>query len=430
MVLFVDEKLTLVEKQKLIRRYNADCIITDDKYAEEAQLLQIHFPKAKLISLTKAIDSSMSSVILEDINENDPAFCVYTSGSTGEPKGIVSTHKNVIFGANSLDVSLELSNTDRLLGVTPFSGTNGQVFTIWTTIYTGGSAVYYQGMFTPFTLFKQIDRYQTTWLNATPTYYSIIVKSGIKKSDVNIESMKFVRTSSAPMPPSVQEAFEREFFLPMADSLGMSETAGQLFVNGRNVRRRGSVGKAVNVNFQIRDSSGVDITEQTYDGETAGELWVQCDGLMPGYLDDNEQTNNVIQNGWFRTGDMACCDEDGFVYLRGRKKDIAIIGGKNVSLKEVDELLYEHPKIINAISIAVVDEISSNKIVACIQIDPKGALSSKEELFKFFQEKVASFKCPKEICLVDSFPLGGGGKILRAKVKEKYLKGEYDDNRL
>lgn len=432
MVLWVDEKLTILEKKKLVKQYKADCIITDEHYASEAQLLQIHLPSLKLVLLSDAIDSNSVEFTFPEISEDDPAFCVYTSGSTGEPKGIVSTHKNVLFGAKSLDVSLELTNTDRLLGVTPFSGTNGQVFTIWTVIFTGGSGVYYQGMFTPFTLFKQIDRYKTTWLNATPTYYSIIVKSGIKRRDVNIDSMKFVRTSSAPLPPSVQAAFESEFFLPMADSLGMSETGGQLFVNGRTLRKKGSVGKAVMVDFQIRSEDGNDITTESANskGELGGELWVKCDGLMPGYLDDAEMTAKVIQDAWFNTGDLASVDSDGFVYLKGRKKDIAIIGGKNVSLKEVDEILYEHPKIINAISIAVPDEISSNKIVACIQINPKGPLSSKEELFHFFGQKVASFKCPKEFCLVNSFPLGGGGKILRAKVKEKYLQGAYDDSKL
>ena len=429
MVLWVDEKLTLPEKQALVKKYKADCIITDEKYAKEAQVLQIHFPHAKLVVLSDAIDSNVSNdafdgVSLAALSENDPAFCVYTSGSTGEPKGIVSTHKNVLWGAKSLEVSLELTNQDRLLGVTPFSGTNGQIFTIWTVLYTGSCGVYYQGMFTPFTLFKQIDLYNTTWLNATPTYYSIIVNSGLKRLDVNIDSMKFVRTSSAPLPKAVQSAFESEFFLPMADSLGMSETAGQLFVNGRTLRKKGSVGKAVMVDFQIRDSTGANITEQSHDGKTS------CDGLMPGYLDDPKLSSQVIQDGWFNTGDIASADADGFVFLKGRKKDIAIVGGKNVSLKEVDEVLYEHPKIINGISIAVPDELSSNRIVACIQINSSGPLSSKEELFHFFHEKIAHFKCPKEICVVSTFPLGGGGKILRAKVKEYYLQGEYDGSRL
>jgi len=418
MVLWIDERLSNHEKKKLIEKYKYDCILIDDKYYSENLIENTNTNKIFLIKNLFNKNQELSTK-QNNIIKNDPAICIYTSGSTGEPKGIISTHKNILWGAKSLKDSLELNASERLLAVTPFSGTNGQIFTIWSVIFSGGCGIYYQEMFTPYKLFQLVDKYQATWINATPTYYSIITKSNIKKQEVNTKSLKFVRTSSAPLPKTVQEKFEYEFSLPMVDSLGMSETAGQLFVNGRKLRKKGSVGSAVMTEFEIRDKTGKDIKSEY----KPGELWVKCDGIMQGYLDDPEKTQEVIKDDWFYTGDIAEVDQDGFIFLKGRKKDIAIIGGKNVSLKEIDDILYEHPKILNGISIAIPDEISSNRIVACIQLSEQ--VENHDELYQFFHEKIASFKCPKEICIVNSFPQGGGGKILRSKVKEEYLEGKY-----
>jgi acyl-coenzyme A synthetase/AMP-(fatty) acid ligase len=419
LVLWIDERLNKEEKLKIATKFKTDCVIYDEKYKSFAEEILVRNEIKYSINVERSLVGD-GRIIRRDIKPKEPALCLYTSGSTGEPKGIVSTHENVLWGSKSLKVSLELTEEDRLLGVTPFSGTNGQIFTLWTVLYTGGSGVYYQGMFVPFNLFQQVEKYKTTWINATPTYYAIIVKSKILAEDHDLSSLKFVRTSSSPLPRTIQEQFEYTYKVPMVDSLGMSETAGQLFVNGRRSRKKGSVGKEVLIESQIRDNVG-----NCLNVHQEGEIWVKCEGLMPGYLDDEDATNKVIRGGWFDTGDLGYFDEDGFLFLKGRKKEIAIVGGKNVSLKEVDEVFYAHPKVINAVSIAVEDEISSNKIVSFVIIDQNSGENVGIELQEFFQNTLASYKCPKEIYHVEDFPLGGGGKILRNKVKEYYINGDY-----
>ncbi len=426
LVLWADEKLLDDEKEELIKKYRADCLLVHPKHISFAQKVKNSMTQVLIAPIDKAISSGITSKSDRVIEEDDPAICLYTSGSTGSPKGIISTHKNVLWGAKSLEISLELKPKDRLLALTPFSGTNGQIFTIWSVIRTGGSAVYQQGMFTPFTTFNLMDQYKTTWMNATPTHYSIIVASEIQKEEFDISSMDFVRTSSAPLPASVQEKFEAIYYLPMIDSLGMSETAGQLFVNGRKKRKKGSVGKPVMTEYQIRDTQGNVITQPKQEGE----IWVRCEGLMPGYLDDIENTNRVIKDSWFDTGDLGYVDEEEFLFLKGRKKDIAIVGGKNVSLREVDECLYAYPTVENAVTIAIPDPIRNQKIIGLVKIKESSKQGQPQSVVQFCHNSLASYKCPEEIYSIDDFPLGGGGKILRNKVRELFLAGEYNGNKL
>ena len=167
----------------------------------------------------------------------------------------------------------------------------------------------------------------------------------------------------------------------------------------------------------------VSTEEEIMETNVVGEIIVKCDGLMAGYLDDEETTNQVIKMGWFWTGDLGYKDVDGFVFLKGRKKDIAIIGGKNVSLAEVDEILYLHPAITNATCINVPEEISGEKIVAFVTVDNTTPIS-EQEIINHCYKHLSSYKTPREAYVVSTFPLKGGGKILRAKVKEWYLEGK------
>jgi len=163
---------------------------------------------------------------------------------------------------------------------------------------------------------------------------------------------------------------------------------------------------------------------QVTQDNVVGEIIVKCDGLMHGYLDDPQTTSAVIKDGWLWTGDLGYRDKEGFIYLKGRKKDIAIIGGKNVSLSEVDEVLYSHPEITNAVSFSVPEEVSGEKIVSFVTVTDSFNKVSQEDIINYCHKNSSSYKSPKEIYFVNSFPLGGAGKILRAKVKEWYLDGK------
>jgi len=432
LILFVDERLNQTETQQMLTQYKADVLLHDSNFENLAQeIAQNLEKKPQLIVIDQTPKQNHATELLSFINHanpDDPAICVYTSGSTGKPKGIISTHKNIFFGARSLQESLYLTPKDRVLSVTPFSGTNGQIFTFWSPFYAGGSGVYYQGMFTPFKVFKQMDLYKVTWMNATPTYYSLINSSKLKATQFDLTSLRFVRTSSAPLPELVQNEFENNFQIPMVDSLGLSETTGQIFVNSPDLRlrKKRSVGRPVRTGYKLIDSS---TSEEIHRANIVGEIIVKCDGLMLGYLDDPETTAEVIKDGWLWTGDLGYYDRDGFIFLKGRKKDIAIIGGKNVSLTEVDEILYGHPQITNAISFGVPEDISGEKIISFVTTtNSSQELSSqellKQDIFNYCRAQISSYKIPKEIYVVDSFPLGGGGKIIRAKVKEWYLDGK------
>jgi len=360
--------------------------------------------------------------IVNDVPADAPAICVFTSGSTGDPKGILSSHENLLFAAGCLDVH-ELSASDRALGLTPISGTNGQVFSIWAPLVTGGSTVLYQGMFSSFLALDWASEHSATWINGTPTYLSLFLANPVDRNDFDLAHLRFYRSASAPLPAPVQDGFEASYQIPIIETMGLSEMTGQVFANPPAVseRRQGSVGQPWRTDLRIVDPDGRDV-----EVGTVGELEVRSKGLMLGYHRDPETTAKAITDGWLRTGDLGLQDEDGFVFIKGRKKDIAIVGGKNVSLREVDDALYRLEGVQLATSFSVPDQTGGERIVAVLQLQPS-ASSDIEQLTLALRDDLAPYQRPKEIIVWDALVTGGAGKVLRSRARQEYLQ-EYEES--
>ena len=352
------------------------------------------------------------------LESSHTAVCVFTSGTTGIPKGIVSSHGNLLAAANFVRLSHEIIESDIAVNIIPMSSINGQVTTILGPLTVGSSVVFYQDMFSTFGILSCIEKYRATWFSGIPTHYSIMVRIQANPSDFDLSALKFVRSASAPLPVSILKAFEEHYRIPIINTLGLSEMTGQVFSNPRNSvnRKINSVGRPIGNQAKIVDSEG----NQLGPGEE-GELIVTGDNLMLGYCDDPDSTRIAVRNGWLYTGDIAYYDRDNFFYIVGRKKDIVIVGGQNVSLKEVDDIVYGCPDVIKTASIGAT-ETNSPHGETIISFVVKKRLSdlTEDKIRKHCAKSLSKHKIPRKVFFVDSLPEGGTGKILRSRVKQLY----------
>ena len=426
----IDEKVVLQDLKKMLGIIKPDFLffasknrqLIDDLAKNETG--SFNTTKIELITPEIILSNYQTKTNLScDFKENDPAICIFTSGTTGDPKAILSSFKNVLFGGQVVSLAHNIVKSDRLFAVTPFSGANGQIYTIWAPLLSGSSVVYYQGIFTSYGAFKEIETYKATWFNGTPTHFSVFVHNLVNKEECDFSSLKFVRSSAAPLPNSVKEKFEEYYNIPLIETMGISEMTGQVFSNPRYQKRKdNSVGNPIKTGIRIVDDLGNDLSPNEI-----GEIYVKSEGLMLGYLNDEESTNKAIINGWLKTGDLGYIDEDNCVFVKGRKKEIAIVGGKNVSLREVDEILYQHPSVLHAASINVPDDFSGEKIVACV-VPTNDSSNLEQEIMSLCFKHLSNYKCPSKIIVFKDLPKGASGKILRSKVKLNYLEGLKHEN--
>jgi len=411
---------------KNFEAFQSEFIICGHEFEEYANFIlnKINF-KPNFFSINlKYIDKEIKNFnnfdekLFSLTSKKDPALCIFTSGTTGDPKGVVSSHENILFGGLCLKTSHNIGEKDRVLSVTPLSGTNGFIFSIWSPLATGGSVVYYQEMFTTYRAFEIMSQHRVTWFNGTPTHYTIMVNMPDDISKINLENLRFMRSASAPLPLSIQERFEKMYGLPIIETMGLSEMTGQVFSNPMNtrLRKKMSVGFPINTDFKIIDETG-----QKLPPNKKGELLVKNKGLMIGYFNDEESTKKAIKNGWLYTRDIASVDDDGYVFIKGRKKNIIIVGGKNISPREIEEVLYSNKKVAEATVFGVPDDLSGEKVVAFVKPNKNKNLTIKE-IRNYCSNNLTDYKCPKVIKFCKSLPKGGQGKILRSKVKKEYLK--------
>ncbi|MBW2993469.1 acyl--CoA ligase, partial [Candidatus Woesearchaeota archaeon] len=417
----VDYNLIKKEATKNINKFKSEFMIYSPKLESYALAInEMITHKTQLLSVDNITEKNyeFDKNLPAYASRDDPAVCIFTSGTTGEPKGVLLSHENIIFGGRTLKSSHGIDENDRLLLVTPFAGIAGQIFSILAPLVTGGSVIHYQEMFTSYRAFELMSKYKATWFYGIPAHYSIMINIPADTGDFNLSDMKFMRSGAAPLSLSVKESFEKIYGFPIIETMGLTEMSGQVFSNPMDAksRRRMSVGKPVNADLKIIDENGNDAGFNK-----TGDILVKGQGLMMGYLDDENATKQAVKNGWLYTGDVGYVDKEDFVYIKGRKKDIAIIGGKNVSMREIEEALYSNKKINEAIAFGIPDDITGEQVVAFIKLK-NNCSADEKEILDFCKNNLSDYKRPKIIRFCDSFPKSGGqGKILKFKVKKIFI---------
>jgi long-chain acyl-CoA synthetase len=349
-----------------------------------------------------------ASHIAERAND-DTAVILYTSGTTGNPKGAELTHGNLHVAAQIFSRSLlSLTVDDVILGSLPLFHVFGQTCIMNASVIAGSSVVLVV-RFEATSALEEIEKLGVTVALGVPTMYI-----GILATDCDAAKLRTLRLcgcGGAPLPAEVARDFKARFGLPLLQGYGLSEsTACATFsVPGRT--RVGSVGHALD-GVEVRL---VDDSDNEAGPDEVGELAIRGNVVMKGYWNRPAETSQTIRNGWLHTGDIARKDSDGFLYIVDRKKDVIIRSGYNVYPREVEDVLYEHPAVLEAAVIGIPHSVHGEEVVAVVALkSPR--IATPDELQTFAKERLAPYKYPRRIVLTDGLPHGSTGKILKREI--------------
>jgi sulfoacetate-CoA ligase len=360
-------------------------------------------------------DEDLKDIALPEIDEEDDGLLVYTSGTTGLPKGVVLSHKNVISGGKYTTLAHELTSNDRALCSLPLYHINGEIVTVVAPLISGGSVIV-PHKFSTSTFWELISDYRCTWFSVVPTIISYLVNStSTEGKDYHLQQVRFGRSASSALPPPLHKAFEEKFQVSIVETMGLTETAAPVFSNPLDPAKRkyGSPGRPVGNQAKI-----VDQNDREVHRGTQGEIVIRGDNVMKCYYKDPDLTAKTITpEGWLHTGDLGYMDEDGFVFVTGRLKELIIKGGENISPKEIDEALYLHPAILHAAAVGIPDEQYGEEIMVCCTLKP-GHTATEEELRTHCTIHLGKYKTPKVIKFMDDLPKGPSGKIHRNRLRD------------
>ncbi len=345
------------------------------------------------------------------ITEEDLAVILYTSGTTGKPKGAMLSHRNMASNAESIVKLVEFQKEDRILAVLPMFHIFCLSVCINAPIMSGANIVIAQ-KFIPNEIIHTIFNEKVSLFVGVPTMYSFL----FQLKDYTAEHFKTIRaclSGGAPLPDELIQRFEEKYQVTILEGFGCTETAPATAFNPINgKRKRGSVGINIpNVYNMIVDPNGDELPR----GEV-GELIVKGPNVMLGYLGMPEATSFAIKNGWFHTGDLAKMDEDGYIFIVDRMKDLIIVGGYNVYPREVEEVLYQHPAVVEAAVIGITDPVFGEQVKAFVVCNDESV--SAAELIQFCSVKLAKYKAPRAIEIISELPKNSTGKILRRAIRE------------
>jgi long-chain acyl-CoA synthetase len=344
------------------------------------------------------------------------ALLMYTSGTTGVPKGVMLTQGMLM--ANALSVIREhaLGAADRVLAVLPLYHINAFVVTMLAPLANGGSLVVAR-KFSAARFWTQVIDNGCTWINVVPTIISYLLE-GPGPQDQEVSSIRFCRSASAALPPEYLLAFEKRFGIGIIETMGLTETAAPAFSNPLDplARKLGSVGRASGCDARIVDVA----LNPVADGVT-GEVVIRGPNVLRGYYKNPAATaSSFTADGWFRTGDLGFRDADGFFFITGRIKELIIKGGENIAPREIDEALLRHPKILDAAAVGIPDRHFGQDIMACVVLR-EGEICSEEDLRAFCHEHLGRYKTPSVFRFISELPRGPSGKVQRLKLLDPPL---------
>ncbi len=348
--------------------------------------------------------SSNEPAGLEEPDLGDPHIILYTSGTTGFPKGAVLSNRKTLFNALNANIFYRLTPEDRFLVSRPLFHSGGLLVDSTPALYKGATVIY-KRRFSPEEYLETIERYNATIMETSATFLNFILKQ-CDLSQYNLKSLKSYYTGGERVSTALLQEYHNRG-IPLSQIFGMTETSIVSWLSIDDATRKiGSVGKAVlHGEVKIVNSD----MQQVVPGEI-GEITVKGPILMSGYWNKPELTREALRNGWFRTGDLATIDEEGFIYIVDRAKDMFISGGENVYPAEVERLLLTNPKILDVAVYGVPDETWGEVGKASIILQNKETMGAKE-VVQFLRGKIASFKIPKYVECVDELPRTATGKI-------------------
>ncbi|MCK1992911.1 fatty acid--CoA ligase family protein [Peribacillus muralis] len=366
------------------------------------------YPKMK--SFTNMIENGNASFEGPELGPDDTAIILYTSGTTGKPKGAMLSHTNIYSNATDVGEYLKITENDRVVTTLPMF----HVFSLTVVVNAPllqGATLLIVPQFSPKEIFRQIKKYDATVFAGVPTMYNFLFQYPDGQKD-DLRTLRICISGGSAMPVSLLESFEQKFNVRVSEGYGLSEASPVTCFNPLDrPRKAGSIGTSIlRVENKIVNELGEEVSTNG-----VGELIVRGPNVMKGYYKMPEESAAVLKDGWLYTGDLARMDNEGYFFIVDRKKELIIVGGYNVYPREVEEILYAHPEVVEAAAIGMPDP-NQGEVVHCFVVKKNDALT-EEDLLDYCLEHLAKYKVPEKIEFLDELPKNTTGKILRRSLK-------------
>ncbi|MFB3895492.1 MAG: long-chain fatty acid--CoA ligase [bacterium] len=398
------------ELEFMLRNANAKRLIASPLFKQVTDALQIAIPDLAIISASK---KTATKYKIPAIDHATVAVCIYTSGTTGNPKGALLTHRNLLANTDSCIKVIKSTRGDIFLCILPLYHSFAATVCMLTPLLSGAT-MYPQKLFRPDMVLHTIQKEKITVLAAVPSMYLAMAKAE-PTSQFDLTSIKYCISGGAALPQKVMDLFEPRFNIPIYQGYGLSEASPVVALNPIDgIRKPCSIGMPIpDVEIRVVNNDLQDLAV----GET-GEIAVRGDNVMIGYLGLPEVNRATIRDGWLLTGDLGYRDTDGYYYIVDRKKEMILVRGLNVYPREIENVLYTHPEILEAAIIPVPDEKSGEVPKAVVVLKTPGTVS-EQELIGYCRAQLAAYKIPKSIEFRDSLPKTSNGKILKRALYQR-----------
>ena len=360
-------------------------------------------------------DGSGSAAPVRAAGPDDPALVLHTSGTTARPKIVPLTNANIVASAGHIAQSLQLGPDDVCLNVMPLFHIHGLIAAVAASL-SAGAAVCCTPGFNAFKFGELLEDVRPSWYTAVPTMHqAILMRMRSHPERARNAKLRLIRSSSASLPPQVMAELEAVFGAPVIEAYGMTEAAHQMAANPLppRVRKPGAVGIAAGPQIAIMDE-GNTILQQG----AVGEVVIRGPNVTPGYDNNPDANARAFTDGWFRTGDQGRLDEEGYLFLTGRLKEQINRGGEKISPLEVDVVLLDHPAVAQACTFGIPHDKLGEEVGAVVVLRP-GTTATEAELRDFASQRLAAFKVPRKVLVMDDIPKGATGKIQRIGLAEK-----------
>ena len=369
---------------------------------------------AGTFSLAYEGSSTAKQIPMRAASPDDIALVLHTSGTTSRPKIVPLAHKNIAASAANIRNTLSLTANDRGLVIMPLFHIHGLIAALSAPLSAGGEVCCSPG-FNALKFFAWLDEVKPTWYTGVPTMHqAILLRAPGNAESVKNHRLRFIRSSSSALPPTVIAELERVFGVPVIEAYGMTEAAHQMASNPLNgARKPGSVGPSGGPAIRIVDDTGT-----TVPAGATGEIVIKGPNVMTAYENNEKANAEAFYDGWFRTGDQGVMDEDGYVSITGRLKEIINRGGEKISPREVDEIIMDHPAVHQCVTFAMPHDMLGEDVAAAIVLR-QGISATEKELREFASARLAPYKVPRKILILTEIPVGATGKLQRIGLAQK-----------
>jgi len=347
---------------------------------------------------------------------DDIALVLHTSGTTSRPKQVPLRQRNLAYSADNIARTYGLTAEDVAMCVMPLFHIHGLMASTMATFASGGTVVVPRGGFDAMTFWQAAEAHHATWYSAVPTIHQMLLLRHRGATPAGARRLRFIRSSSSALAPEVMRELEARFGAPVVEAYGMTEASHQMASNPLppGERRPGTVGRSTGIDISVMDDAGSILGA----GER-GEVVIRGASVIDAYANNPEANAKSFTSGWFRTGDQGVIDQDGYLSLIGRLKEMINRGGEKIAPREIDEALLQHPAVAEAVAFGLPHPSWGEEVAAAVVL--KGDASEKE-LIGFARERLADYKVPRKLFIVERIPRTATGKIQRRAVADTFVK--------